>query len=132
MFSKKPKKESNEHNIEKRKEPRIEKNFVLTYFKKAIPNEKFEVTQLKNISRGGVCFITTRAFEPATEMGLEMQTPYLAESVYLSGVVLASHEKATNLLYETRLQFTNLSPESEIILDKLIAFFKNKEGSKNE
>ena len=51
---------------------------------------------------------------------IDLKTPYIAEVTYLDGTVLESHEKIKGLIYETRIHFKNLKPESEFILHKLI------------
>lgn len=108
---------------ERRKSPRISKNFILSYFDKAHPDEKFELTQLKNIGRGGMCFITSREFTPGTKMGIELTTPYLAETTYLDGTVQESHEKIKGMIYETRIMFESLNSEAEYLLAELVEFF---------
>lgn len=113
---------------ERRRHKRIKKNFILTYFDVSNPSQKFEITQLKNIGKGGICFITTRSFASATKIGIELKTPYLSGTTYLEGVVLESHEKIKNLLYETRLQFTSVEPQAEFLLNKVIEFFTNGES----
>lgn len=117
---------------ERRKDERICKNFILSYFEKSRPQEKYELTQLKNIGKGGMCFVTSRKFEPGTQINIELHTPYLAETTYLEGVVRESHEKAKDLLYETRLQFECLDPQAEFLLAKLIEFFLNGEKGTHE
>jgi hypothetical protein len=130
MFSKKNKSESNPKEnggIEKRAHERFLRNYVLTYHEKNNPEKQYSVTQLKNLSIGGLCFITDQHFEKNVELSLALQTPYVSETTYLSGIVLESHEKVTDMLYETRIEFTKLTPESKFLLNKLIEFFKNGE-----
>ena len=110
---------------ERRRYIRIKKSFLLTYFDKAQPHRKYEITQLKNIGLGGMCFITSHSFNPAAELCIELKTPYLAETTHLEGVVLESHEKRKNRIYETRLEFRNLDTEAKILLEKLMAYFLN-------
>ena len=86
-----------------------------------------EITQLKNISMGGMCFVTSARFEPGTQLGIELKTPYLADTTYLEGVVLESHEKVMDIIYETRLKFEFLNPQAEFLLAKIIEFFINEE-----
>lgn len=131
-MKKKPKDKTHPYTEERRKYKRITKNFLLTYFEKENPTKKYEITQLKNISMGGICFITTQAFEKSTHLCISLETPYLSETTYLEGLVLKSHEKATNLLYETRLQFACLDPQAEFVISKLIEFFMNGDAAKNE
>ncbi len=110
---------------------RIDKNFILTYYNKADPSKKYELTQLKNISMGGMCFITTKSYAPSSKMGIELKTPYLSDTTHLEGTVLASHEKVKNIIYETRIKFDLLSSESAFLLEKLIEFFTKSEGKNN-
>jgi len=122
-MNKNQKKDENKIMQERRKYKRINKNFILSYYEKTDPNKKYEITQLKNISMGGICFITTRAFKPAVEIGVELKTPYLSETTFLEGNILESHEKVKGMLYETRVQFSPLSKEGEFLIAKLIDFF---------
>lgn len=116
---------------EKRQYPRIDKNFVLTYFTKDNPHQKIEITQLKNISKGGMCFITSQSFAPKTELSIELKTPFISETTYLEGYTLESHQKAAGLIYETRLKFVNLNPHGEFLLDKLIEFINTQDKTEN-
>ncbi len=117
---------------ERRRYKRIKKNFILTYFDKKNPEQRFELTQLKNIGRGGMCFITSRKFEPSTVIGVELKTPYLSEITHLEGVILGSEEKVTGVIFETRLEFKALTSQAEIMLDQLIDFFISGEKKYNE
>ena len=108
---------------ERRQHDRINKSFILSYFTLINPEQKFEITQLKNISLGGMCFVTTHAFEPSTKLGIELKTPYIAGTTHLEGVVLQSHEKIKATIYETRLEFENLDTEAKVLLEKLMEYF---------
>ena len=108
---------------ERRRYERINKSFVLSYYDLANPERKFEITQLKNISLGGMCFVTTRSFDPPARLGIELKTPYIAGTTYLEGTVLQSHEKMQGTIYETRLEFKALDTEAKILLEKLMEYF---------
>ena len=112
-----------ESNEERRQYERINKSFILSYFDQAHPENKFEITQLKNISFGGMCFITGQSYEPSTKLCIELKTPYLAGTTHLEGVVLGSNEKMKDKIYETRLQFGLLEAEAKVLLGKLIELF---------
>lgn len=113
---------------DRRQYKRISKNFILSYFFKDKPTEKIEITQLKNISMGGMCFITSKHFMPSTLLGIELKTPYISEITYLEGEVLESQEKIKNMIYETRLQFTSLNENAKFLLTKLIEYFLSEES----
>ncbi|MCK5260421.1 MAG: PilZ domain-containing protein [Candidatus Omnitrophica bacterium] len=117
--NKKPEKKA----IERRKFERIKKSFILSYFDLKRPGHKFEITQLKNISLGGMRFVTTRKFDPSTKLGVELKTPYISGTTYLEGTVLQSHERMKGAIYETRLEFDSLDTEATALLEKLMGFF---------
>ena len=60
---------------------------------------------------------------------VEIRTPYIADITRLEGKVLESHEKLKDIIYETRLQFENLTPQNEILLNKLEEFFIKEKGA---
>ena len=117
---------------EHRQYKRIKKSFLLSYFDPKMPKKKFEITQLKNISLGGMCFVTTRSFEPSVTLGIELKTPYIAGSVLLEGNVMQSHEKMKGTIFETRLEFKRLGTEAKVSLEKLMEFFVNGENGDHE
>ena len=53
-----------------------------------------------------------------------MRTPYIAGETHFEGTVLESKELLLNLLFETRLQFTNVSADAKFVLDKIVSYFK--------
>ncbi len=112
---------------ERRRYHRIQKNFILTYYDMANPDHRFEATQLKNISLGGMCLITSKGFPAHTVLAIELKTPFLLELTHLEGLVLESHEKVKDIIYETRLEFKNLSLDAEYLLNKLVEHFEKKE-----
>jgi hypothetical protein len=104
---------------ERRKFIRIDRNFILTYVDKNSPNVKNEITQVRNISRGGMCFVATRSFPLSMVLMIEMRTPFTTGSVHLEGAVLESRERIKNMIYDVRVQFQNLQPQAEEILEKI-------------
>ena len=114
----------NQSPSERRKYKRFTRHFILTYFDTADRKNRYDASQLKNISLGGICLITAQAFAPATRLGIELKTPYLAQAIHLEGVVVESTEKINNMIYETRLKFLNLSPEAQTVLKKLVDHFE--------
>ena len=89
-----------------------------------------DISQLKNISLGGMCFVTSRKYAPGTKMAIELKTPYLAGTTSLKGTVLESHEKAVNILYETRLMFDPLTPQAQVVLNKIVSYFDQQGQTK--
>ncbi len=79
-----------------------------------------------------MCFIASQKFDPRTKIGVELTTPYLAETTYLEGTVLESREKVKDMIYETRLKFECLDSQAEFLLAKLIEFFTNGEQTSHD
>ena len=109
---------------DRRKHVRIHKNFIMSYHDKNNPQIKYDISQLYNISKGGMCFIATHKFAPLTELAIELRTPYLADAVHFEGSVIESKDKIPNMLYEIRMVFKNLSPITEGILEKIEQYGK--------
>ena len=117
-------------NLERRHYIRIEKHFVISYYDKEDPQIRQNVSQLKNISLGGMCFVTASKYNPGTQMGVELKTPYVSDMVHVDGTVLESHEKIPNMIYETRLRFENLSTQAQLVLQKIIETLSKLSGEK--
>lgn len=114
---------------DRRKYLRIKKQFILSYYDKKDPTNRHEASQLKNISLGGICFLTSKHYPPKTRIAIELKTPYLAGTTHLEGTVLESHEKLSNILYETRLEFDSLTSQAEFVLNKIVEYFKGTHQS---
>ena len=69
-----------EKKDERRKYERVEKHFILSY-KVRGKEEKHEVSQIKNISEGGMLFTTSKDFLPQTILEIELKTPVSAKAV---------------------------------------------------
>lgn len=124
-------KDQNENFSDRRQYKRIERGLILTYSEKDDPSKKYEITQLKNISKGGMCFITSQPIEQSKILIVELKTPYFTHATFLEGVVLESHVKAEKMLYQTRLQFQNMDIEKGYVIEKLLELIE-KEGTEHE
>lgn len=117
-------KNEEQKNQERRKHLRIKKNFILSYYLEGEPSVRYKVTQLKNISKGGMCFITEQKYPVGTKIIVELRTPYLVDITRMDGKVLESHEKLPEIIYETRIKFEPLTPQAEFLISKLEELFK--------
>ncbi len=103
----------------RRKYVRIYRNFVLLYHIKGKEDVRHEMSQVNNISRGGINFSSTKELPKDTQLNIELKTPFLNEKINLEGIVLESREKIPNLIFAVRVEFTNLSEQSKDILAKI-------------
>jgi len=113
---------------DRRKYVRISKNFIFDYFDLSRPSEKFPASQIKNISLGGLCIVTEKPFPPGALLGIEIKTPFFSGLSSFEGRVLESHERIHGIVYETRIQFQNLTPDAETVLKQAIHFFEHNES----
>ncbi|MBF0121872.1 MAG: PilZ domain-containing protein [Candidatus Omnitrophica bacterium] len=105
--------------VERREFARIKKHFVIRFVQKNNLTVKYEVSQVENISRGGMSFSSGITFTPDAELLIELRTPYMSETVHLVGVVLESKDKIPGILYQNRIKFKDLTPGAKDILDKI-------------
>lgn len=110
---------SNTGHSERRQHMRIKKNYIIRFSEKGNAVVNIEVSQIENISRGGVCFNSTIPFQKGIDVAIEMRTPYLAESIYFEGHVLDSKEKIKGMIYENHIKFHDLSARATDVLDKI-------------
>ena len=114
------------HN--RRQHVRIYRNFILSYYSVSNPSVHKEVSQINNISQGGMSFCVTTPLKVGEALGIELTTPYLAESVYLQGDVLECREKISQLIYEVRLQFKDPSTQAKEVLAKVEQYAHKEEA----
>ena len=103
----------------RRKHKRIHKNYILSYQIKGDPDSKYDVTQLHNISRGGMCFLATKYLAAGRDLIIELKTPYLKDPVIFEAKVIESREKIPNMIFEVRVIFDKISTQAEEVLHKL-------------
>ncbi len=119
----------NQNQKDRRQFVRVEKHFIISCVEKNGASTKHDVTQLKNISIGGMCFVTAHHYPSKTHLSIELRTPFLSDIVHLEGVVLESREKIPGMLFETRLIFDKLDAQTQSVLNRIVeTFLKTKEG----
>ncbi|MCM8773962.1 MAG: PilZ domain-containing protein [Candidatus Omnitrophica bacterium] len=92
---------------ERRKGPRINVNFVVSYrIKDEVDNH--DLTQSRNVSTGGMLLTTNRKFEKGTILSMSIRFPFFTKKIESNGEVVDSKEVVRNLIYETRIKFAGL------------------------
>lgn len=90
--------------IDKRSFPRLEANFVVSYRIKEISLD-YDLSQTKNISRGGLMLTTNRKLEQGAKLAITIRFPFTPKRLEVIGEVVDSKEVAKGLIYETRVKF---------------------------
>lgn len=121
-----PEKKHDIEQTERRQFVRIRKNYVIRFYVKSNPSLRFEMSQVENISKGGICFTSTVSFSPGDVLAIELRAPYVVGSVYFEGKILGSKEIVKGLVYANRLKFDNISPDAADVLNKIEQYNMNK------
>ncbi len=104
---------------ERRTDVRVKKAFILSCYEIDDPDRQHDLYQARDISKGGVCFATSKPMAPSTKLGLRLKTPFQSTMLYLRGHVIESIEKAKDLFYETRVAFADLDVDAQTILQQV-------------
>ena len=114
--------------IERRQHPRIKKNYIIRFHDKSNPTIKFDVSQVENISQGGLCFSSTVGFKEGAHVEVELRTPYLTDTIFLEGQILHSREKIKGMIYENRVKFLDVTPRAAEVLTKIEQYNSNQKA----
>lgn len=109
---------------ERRKYSRIYRNFVFSYREKGKSIAEHNVSQVNNISKGGMNFSSERPLEQGAVITVDLKTSFIADSIILDGIVLECKEKIPGMLYEIRLQFQEVPEQTLTMLGKIEGYDK--------
>ena len=104
---------------ERRKYFRIYRNFILTYHEKGKSKSNHNVSQVNNVSKGGLSFSSTSSLKQGTLLEIDLKTPFLSDSIHLEGSVLESREKVADMIYEIRVEFQEIPESVSTVLEKI-------------
>jgi hypothetical protein len=113
---------------ERRKHVRIYRNFIMTYHEKGKSSAKHKVSQVKNVSKGGMSFTSTHPLDQGTVVLIDLKVPFVAHPIHLEGIVLECQEKISEMIYHVRLQFHEISAHVLTVLEKIESYAGGKEG----
>lgn len=114
---------------ERRQHPRIEKHFIITYYDLDKVDAEHCISQIKNISRGGVCFSSSIAFAPGSRLQTMIKTPYMGQAINFEVRVIDCEEKIPNTVYNVRAKIENKTPQAEEILHKIEESFLRSQSN---
>ncbi|MFC1704418.1 PilZ domain-containing protein [Candidatus Omnitrophota bacterium] len=110
---------------ERREYKRLKRQFIVS-FRPYGKKTAFDVSQLKDISAGGVRFMTAKPFKKDTTLIMEIRTPISVVKLKVSGKVIASKEVVKGLIYDTRVRFVNLDDDTAEIIKQTVDYFSKK------
>ena len=107
---------------ERRRKPRVGGKFVVSYRVKA-EIDNYDISQTRNICLGGMLLTTNRFFKQGTVLAIDIRLPFFIDAIKLSGVVLECKEVVKDLIYDTRIQFTEIDPKAEGIVNDTVGYY---------
>ena len=96
-----------ESDANKRKYFRLDKAIIVSYALKSDPFKRYDLTQTRNISYGGILFTTNKYFKKGAVLKMIIKFPFLRERINIEGeVVYCGLKKGT--VCEIGVSFFNL------------------------
>jgi PilZ domain len=117
----------NNSSDERRKYLRIYRNFIMSYHEKGKSIIKHNVSQVNNVSKGGLSFILTHPLKAGSVVTIDLKAPFVADPIRLEGVVLECKEKIPEMIYEIRIQFQEIPQQVLTVLEKIESYSKANE-----
>ncbi len=112
---------------ERRKSPRVEGRFIVSYRVLEEEDANIDVSRTKNIGLGGMLLTTNRKFPIGTKLALEMHLPFDPDPLILVGSVVEAREVVSNLIYDTHLAFLDIDEKHRDIISKTVNYYLKKE-----
>jgi len=94
---------SNQSN--RRKFKRINRSYIVSYTPVKNGELKYNVSQTKDLSEGGLSFISDKSFEKGTILKIKLKLPEFLDYVIVQAQVVNSTQRARSIIYETRASF---------------------------
>jgi len=116
-----------------RKHPRISWSFVAKV-RLIEADEKWQMTNVKNISEGGCYFYSGQVYEIGKTVEMEIKIPRIEEPMYFIGEVKRCEEKnrGTTQLYGIGVQFQRMDEEKKDKFIETVVFFLRKQRESEE
>lgn len=112
---------------------RIESHIVLSY--KSVDEEKFNSSQLLDISRQGMQFTTGKNYPEQTSMTIHVLVPTsYPDKLQISGIVTHCHEKLKDMLYNTGIEYQSNTAETIAAINDYLDYLgadKQEESAAN-
>lgn len=116
---------------ERRLWPRISWNFIIKFKRQVGKDSEWEVSAIKNISKGGCFCFSQIVFQEGEVLDIEIQFPTLKEPIKFQGEVkrCAPVKDSSLMVFALALRFTQIDIEAKNIFNQTMDFFLKKQSS---
>jgi hypothetical protein len=105
---------------EKRQSARFKKPYTATFFIKDAPQKEFDISGLRDISKGGLRFLAYQKFEIGAVITFHIKFPFAEPPItVVEGQVVDIHAEAGSSVYRTNVKFINLSAIAAANLEQM-------------
>jgi len=108
--------------FERRKFKRINRSYIVSYAHLEGEELKFDVSQTKNLSEGGLLFIADRAFEKDVMLKIKLRLPEFSDYVAVKAQVVASQRLAKGMMYGVRVKFVDMEQNVRDSIKRLAGY----------
>ena len=105
--------------FERRQFKRISKTCIVSYAPVKSEEIKFDISQTKNLSEGGLLFISDKKFEKDVILKIKLRLPEFSDYVIVQVQVVDSTQIVKNLIYETRGRFVEAGQSTKEAIRRL-------------
>ena len=105
--------------FERRRFKRIDGNYVVSYAYLEGEGLKFDVSQTKNLSEGGLLFIADRAFERDSILKIKLRLPEFSDYVIVKVKVITSHKLTKGMMYGVSARFIEVEQNVKDAIKRL-------------
>ena len=110
---------------EKRKYPRIDKHFVVSY-RKSDQEKIIDISQTKNLSLGGLLLTTLEQFDAGAQLIVSLKVPSIADPIEINAKVVSCNKSGAGTIYETRLEFINVDEKHAEAIKQVVEQYRKK------
>lgn len=108
--------------FERRKFKRISGSYVVSYASLETKELRFDVSQTKDLSEGGLSFIADRTFEKDVLLKIKLRLPEFSDYVIVKAQVVASQKLGKGVAYNIRAKFVEVEQSVKDAIKRLVDY----------
>jgi c-di-GMP-binding flagellar brake protein YcgR len=110
--------------FERRRFKRIDGNYVVSYVPVEGEELKSDISQTKNLSEGGLLFVSDRAFEKGITLKIKLRLPEFSDYVIIKAKVVDSKKIGKGTMYNIGAQFVEVEQKVKDAIKRLVEHAK--------
>ena len=108
--------------FERRQFKRISKAYIVSYAIVSSEELKFDISQTRNLSEGGLLFISDKKFEKDVVLKIKLRLPDFPDYAVVYAQVVDSTQIMKDLIYDTRVKFVEVEQNISEAIRRLVNY----------